>query len=98
MRFNEDEVSRIIDKYTLEIKEKFINEVKEEFLKLAAIQFKEYEEFKDNDLLDLIFKNSIFMNLLTENFNFVYEESVQYWSNHIIQEIKKVVDFDKLSK
>lgn len=97
MRFTEEEANQLIDKYILEIKEKFIKDVKEEFFKLANVEYKNYDKLKDVNFLNSVFEVSIFMNLLKEDFNYVYEKSIEYWSNQIIKEINNIVDFEKLS-
>jgi hypothetical protein len=74
----------------------FVKKVKENFLKKAGVKYKNYQIFHDEKLLLEIFNTSTFQTLMKDSADFVMEYDENYWAEHIMDEIEKIVDFDAL--
>lgn len=97
MRFNDDNINDILDKYKEEAREEFILKVYKLYFENATEEYRPYSAF-DKDLLDEIFVNSTFSSLINEDLHYVLDKYPEYWAFHIIKEVNNTVDFDELRK
>lgn len=94
MRFNNDNINDLLDKYKDEAKKEFISNVYSLYFENATEEYQSYSTF-DKDLLDEIFVNSTFSSLINEDLHYVLDKCPEYWAIHIIKEINNTVDFDE---
>ena len=95
MRFDKDEVNDLLNEYIFIAIENFKSNVQNHFLHAAKIEYSRYSSFTDT-LLEEIYQQSIFNELIMSDANYVLEKSPEYWANHIIQEVNSNVDFQML--
>lgn len=95
-RFDKEDFNEELDRIYEIVQAEYINDIKEGFLEKAQKEYNKYKLFNDTDLLLNLFNSSIFKSLIEEDLVLVMDYDVNYWVEHIIDEINQMVDFKAL--
>lgn len=94
----QNEYELFYDELAKKVEESFKNDVKQLFLYKAAMKYKDYSYLLDNNFFERVFNASTFMEIATDDIEYVFDYSAEYWSENIIYEIDRLINFESLKQ
>lgn len=94
----QNEYELFYDELAEKVEQSFKNDVKQLFLYKASMKYRDYSYLLDDNFFERVFNSSTFMEIATDDIEYVFDYSAEYWSENIIFEIDRLINFEKLKQ